>query len=877
MPQPAADFDQLGFPRPAQRDQAAWARWEASAERRQLQEAVAAVGGWADYLWPKQLPPAGEAESDGAACDWEGCGDPSYYSGLQHVTKHKTVLARCGHGTLRAFRDIERDLHRTCPGHAAEQQVLSSCSSVLHAYAVRNPDVGYCQGMNRLAALLTSAMPEERAFWTLALVVERVVPDYYKGLQGAVVDLRLLECMVAQLEPLLWQHLQGIGFSCSVVFTQTLVCLFAACLPPESTLVLWRGIFAHGAPRLRLLRLTCSLISLLKADLLSAQDMPAAVDCFKYHSANLYDAGRLEAVADATDKLLPDAELAVQRAAVADAVLRDTAALRSALVSPGQHPLGSGPRPTPRLLRRIRRECGGSLDGEVTQSEFAVLLARAGAAMDGVDAGQALFRKWDVGSGRAPLRELLVGMALLVDGKLSDRLRCVCDLLSDEPPSGGEGGSPTVSDSPALCGVDALSVGESSGSDRSHGRAEAESPERPKGFDGLSDERFSIDKRAFGLLVSCSSHACSFGGGAGGRGALPSPSARRGPGARGSPRAAAADTMSVADSVFAQLDADGDGRLSVAELSQAVLAVPHLSLALTGLRDARGADSAHRRPERLPNTASATCPLCQKIWRFFRRRHHCRQCGTLACDECSPHRVPLPSLGYHNPVRICNWCHQRMAPTCVTASMAELRTAGQQQRLSSAGRRDDSALSAPAPPSDLGSPPARGFAPRAGAAHSPAAAPANREVVCSDAFLRAQSRQRADSSQSASHNSDCTCSPMLPALTPRAMLDWHPAEPLVALTGVAAAHAVARMRRRLVFARQLRNSVSAVASSEVAAVYSAAPSEASCSPMRGRPAPLECGKEVPPAAVAKPPPVPDSPLCEGLRNAIAQQPEFSEI
>ena len=38
---------------------------------------------------------------------------------------------------------------------------------VLIAWSRHSPDVGYCQGLNSLAALLLLLMPEETAFWCL--------------------------------------------------------------------------------------------------------------------------------------------------------------------------------------------------------------------------------------------------------------------------------------------------------------------------------------------------------------------------------------------------------------------------------------------------------------------------------------------------------------------------------------------------------------------------------------------------------------------------------------------------------------------------------------------------------------------------------------
>eukprot|EP00808_Paulinella_micropora_P015437 g60253.t1 len=51
------------------------------------------------------------------------------------------------------------------------------------------------------------------------------------------------------------------------------------------------------------------------------------------------------------------------------------------------------------------------------------------------------------------------------------------------------------------------------------------------------------------------------------------------------------------------------------------------------------------------------CPLCQRSFTFFRRRHHCRKCGSLCCADCSTKRVFLDAV---NPerVRVCDTCYR---------------------------------------------------------------------------------------------------------------------------------------------------------------------------------------------------------------------------
>lgn len=59
---------------------------------------------------------------------------------------------------------IEKDIHRTMPGHILFQEAAQGrkmLTNVLLAYSMYNPEVGYCQGMGFLTAMFLMYMPEE--------------------------------------------------------------------------------------------------------------------------------------------------------------------------------------------------------------------------------------------------------------------------------------------------------------------------------------------------------------------------------------------------------------------------------------------------------------------------------------------------------------------------------------------------------------------------------------------------------------------------------------------------------------------------------------------------------------------------------------------
>eukprot|EP00760_Papus_ankaliazontas_P035927 PhM_4_TR808/c0_g1_i1/m.8612 len=51
------------------------------------------------------------------------------------------------------------------------------------------------------------------------------------------------------------------------------------------------------------------------------------------------------------------------------------------------------------------------------------------------------------------------------------------------------------------------------------------------------------------------------------------------------------------------------------------------------------------------------CALCCAPFTFYRRRHHCRQCGNVVCAECSP--LLRTIAGYDVPQRVCNRCRKQ--------------------------------------------------------------------------------------------------------------------------------------------------------------------------------------------------------------------------
>lgn len=130
--------------------------------------------------------------------------------------------------------DIEKDLMRTFPEriNAGNTITVDSLRRVLRAYALRNPEVGYCQSMNYLCALLLFHMSEEQSFWVLAALIEDILPaNYYTpSLLGGRVDQQVFQSCVAWKLPQVYSIFKSTNTLLEpIICPWFLVCLSTSC------------------------------------------------------------------------------------------------------------------------------------------------------------------------------------------------------------------------------------------------------------------------------------------------------------------------------------------------------------------------------------------------------------------------------------------------------------------------------------------------------------------------------------------------------------------------------------------------------------------------------------------------------------------------
>jgi hypothetical protein len=171
-------------------------------------------------------------------------------AGLEPFGDGRAVPAKCELKPI-TVEDIEKDLHRTFPDNVrfkppqttnlqrqarspvgtedsqatltdqvegatetqtgSEPDIISSLRRVLHAFALYNPRIGYCQSLNFLAGLLLLFVEsEEHAFWLLNVITRVYLPGTHEmSLEGSKVDLGVLMATLKDALPSVWKQIGG--------------------------------------------------------------------------------------------------------------------------------------------------------------------------------------------------------------------------------------------------------------------------------------------------------------------------------------------------------------------------------------------------------------------------------------------------------------------------------------------------------------------------------------------------------------------------------------------------------------------------------------------------------------------------------------------
>jgi len=151
-----------------------------------------------------------------------------------------------------ATKQIELDLLRTLPHNRHYQSMecegTMKLRRVLLAYTYHNPDIGYCQGLNRLAAIALLFLSEEDAFWCMVCILDYILPpEYYDTtLTAAQVDQRVLKDLIVEKLPRLASHLEAQKVDVSLFTFNWFLTIFIDNIPVETYLRIWDTFLFEG-------------------------------------------------------------------------------------------------------------------------------------------------------------------------------------------------------------------------------------------------------------------------------------------------------------------------------------------------------------------------------------------------------------------------------------------------------------------------------------------------------------------------------------------------------------------------------------------------------------------------------------------------------
>jgi len=149
---------------------------------------------------------------------------------------------------------IARDIKRTFSKHKFFDEPCAQGQlelfQVLRAYAAFDKEVGYCQGMGFIAAVLLLYLPQEDAFWVLVSVMQRpefAMRELFKPNMPRLKP--LLENLAKHIEivlPRLHSHFVRIGLEPGMYASQWFLTLFSYNVPLRITGRIWDIFFAQG-------------------------------------------------------------------------------------------------------------------------------------------------------------------------------------------------------------------------------------------------------------------------------------------------------------------------------------------------------------------------------------------------------------------------------------------------------------------------------------------------------------------------------------------------------------------------------------------------------------------------------------------------------
>ncbi|XP_038640063.1 TBC1 domain family member 2B isoform X1 [Scyliorhinus canicula] len=200
-----------------------------------------------------------------------------------------------------ASKQIELDLMRTLPNNkhyaSPTSKGIQKLRNVLLAFSWRNPDVGYCQGLNRLAGIALLYLEQEEAFWCLVAITECfMTPDYYtKNLLGSQVDQRVFKDLMNEKLPRLHAHFEQYKVDYSLITFNWFLVVFVDSVVSDVMFRIWDS-FLYEGPKI-IFRYALAVFKFKEEDFLKLQDNMSIFKYLRYFTHTILDARKLTNIA----------------------------------------------------------------------------------------------------------------------------------------------------------------------------------------------------------------------------------------------------------------------------------------------------------------------------------------------------------------------------------------------------------------------------------------------------------------------------------------------------------------------------------------------------------------------------------------------------
>ncbi|KAG5409336.1 hypothetical protein IGI04_005655 [Brassica rapa subsp. trilocularis] len=154
-----------------------------------------------------------------------------------------TITETKARGLAESVALKDYDHLETCRLHHAARLV-----SILEAYALYDPEIGYCQGMSDLLSPILAVISEDHeAFWSFVGFMKKARHNFRLDEAGIQRQLRIVSKIIKSKDSQLYKHLENLqAEDCSFVYRMVLV-MFRRELSFEQTLCLWEVMWADQA------------------------------------------------------------------------------------------------------------------------------------------------------------------------------------------------------------------------------------------------------------------------------------------------------------------------------------------------------------------------------------------------------------------------------------------------------------------------------------------------------------------------------------------------------------------------------------------------------------------------------------------------------